>query len=222
VVLDDQLRLLFTVCHPFLSAEARVALALRTLGGLATPEIARVFLVSDTTMGQRISRAKSKISSARIPYRIPSDHELPDRLQSVLTVVSAIFTAGHQAATTDGFDDRIDLCEEAVRLAALLVDLMPDEPECQGLLALLLATHARRAARTADDGSQILLEEQDRTTWDQSMIDRASSLIEAALHRPNPGPFCLQAAISCVHSNAATFAETDWLDIEHLYELLSA
>jgi RNA polymerase sigma-70 factor, ECF subfamily len=219
-VRDDQLRLLFTICHPALAPDGRIALALRTLGGLTTPEIARAFLVTDTTMGQRISRAKSKISSARIPYRIPEDHELPGRLQSVLTVVYSIFTAGHQAADEGVFDARVDLCEEAIRLAELLVQLMPDEPECQGLLALLLATHARRGARVAADGSQVLLEQQDRSRWDRAMIERADFLLEVALARPAPGPFCLQAAISCVHSNALTFDDTDWLDIAHLYEML--
>jgi RNA polymerase sigma-70 factor, ECF subfamily len=219
---DDQLRLIFTVCHPMLSAEARVALALRTLGGLTTPEIARAFLVTDTTMGQRISRAKSKISSARIPYRVPEDHELPDRLHSVLTVVYSIFTAGHHAANGDAFTIRLNLCEEGLRLAGLLVALMPDEPECAGLLALLLATHARHDARADAHGDQVLLAQQDRARWDQSMILRAGALLEGALARRLPGPFCLQAAISCAHSNAATFEETDWIDIAHLYQMLEA
>jgi RNA polymerase sigma-70 factor, ECF subfamily len=223
---NDQLRLIFTVCHPALAIEQQIALALRTLGGLTTPEIAQLFMVPETTMGQRISRAKAKIASARIPYRIPEDHELPDRLQAVLEVVSAIFTTGHHAPIAARFNARIELCEEALRLAALVAELMPDEPEALGLHALLLTTHARRYARVtslaskAETPEQILLKDQDRTTWDHSAIRAASQILEKAIRQNRTGPFQLQAAIASVHSEARTFAETDWADITRLYELL--
>jgi RNA polymerase sigma-70 factor, ECF subfamily len=225
IIRDDQLRLIFTVCHPALALENQIALALRTLAGLTTPEIAHAFLVSETTMGQRISRAKSKIISARIPYRIPEDHELPDRLAAVLHVVSSIFTTGHQAPTAQHFNERVQLCDEAIRLSTLLLHLMPDEPECIGLHALLLATHARRAARSVDNTTtpdQVLLANQDRSLWDRAAIAQAASLIENALKRNRIGPYQLQAAIACVHGEAPTFEDTDWDDIARLYRVLYA
>jgi RNA polymerase sigma-70 factor, ECF subfamily len=223
IIRDDQLRLIFTVCHPALALENQIALALRTLAGLTTPEIAHAFLVSETTMGQRISRAKSKIVSARIPYRIPEDHELPDRLAGVLLVVSSIFTTGHQAPIAERFNERVQLCDEAIRLSTLLLRLMPDEPECIGLHALLIATHARRAARSVTDTvapDQVLLAQQDRSQWDHEAIAEAASLIENALKRNRIGPYQLQAAIACVHGEAPTFEDTDWDDIARLYRLL--
>lgn len=216
---DDQLRLLFTCCHPALAPDARVALALRTIGGLTTEEIARVFLVSDTTMGQRLSRAKKKITLAGIPYRVPDDHELPDRLPSVLATIYAIFTAGHHPAT-GGLRTRVDLTQEGVRLARLVCTLMPGEPECMGLLALVMSVQARMPARSTPAGEAILLKDQDRTKWDHAAIAEASNIVEQALRRRNAGPYQIQAAISCLHGTADTFASTDWPQIAELYRLL--
>ena len=217
--IDDRLRLIFTCCHPALSAEARVALSLRTVCGLTTSEAARAFLVSEPTMGQRISRAKKKIATARIPYRVPPDHELPDRLPAVLAVVYLIFTTGHHAPH-GALDSRVDLAEEAIRLARLLVRLMPDEPECSGLLALLLATHARRATRLTDDGELVLLADQDRTRWDREAIEEAERLVGTTLQRRRPGPYQIQAAIAALHGVAPSHAATDWRQIVELYRLL--
>ena len=219
MVHDDLLRLIFTCCHPALSEEARIALALRILCGMSTVEIARVFLVPDTTMGQRISRAKKKIAMAHIPYRVPADHDLPDRLPAVLQVVHAILTAGHHAPEGRA-DQRADLAAEGIRLARLLTDLMPDEPECAGLLALGLATHARRAARVDDAGDLVLLEAQDRTRWHRDEIDEARSVLDAAIRRRHAGPYQLQAAIACVHGVSSTVADTDWPQIAELYRML--
>lgn len=219
MVHDDLLRLIFTCCHPALSEEARIALALRILCGMSTVEIARVFLVPDTTMGQRISRAKKKIAMAHIPYRVPADHELPDRLPAVLQVVHAILTAGHHAPEGRA-DQRADLAAEGIRLARLLTDLMPDEPECAGLLALGLATHARRDARVDDAGDLVLLEAQDRTRWHRDEIDEARSVLDAAIRRRHAGPYQLQAAIACVHGVSSTVADTDWPQIAELYRML--
>ena len=216
---DDQLRLLFTCCHPALSADARVALALRTIGGLRTSEIASAFLMPEATIGQRISRAKRKIAIAGIPYRVPSDAEIPDRLGAVLAVVYVIFTAGHHA-TSGRADARVDLEVEGVRLARLLTALMPDEPECEGLLALMLATHARRAARLEAHGAMVLMADQDRSRWDHAAIDEAGAAVERALRRRRPGPFQIQGAIACLHGLAPTYAETDWPQIAELYRLL--
>ena len=216
---DDQLRLLFTCCHPALSADARVALALRTIGGLRTHEIAAAFLVPEATIGQRISRAKRKIAIARVPYRVPSDAEIPDRLAAVLAVVSVIFTAGHHAASGRA-DARVDLADEGVRLARLLVSLMPDEPECEGFLALVLATHARRGARLGDRGELVLMADQDRGRWDRAAIREAADAVERALRRRRPGPFQIQGAIACLHGLADTYAETDWAQIAELYAFL--
>ena len=215
----DQLRLLFTCCHPALSPEARVALSLRTLGGVTTKEIARAFLVSESTMGQRISRAKSKIASAHIPYRVPEDHELPDRLDAVLNVIYLIFTTGHHAPF-GSWDDRVDLADEGIRLARMLAELMPDEPECLGLLALCLATAARQPARQSRDGSIVLLADQDRTLWNQSQIAEAAELVDVALRRRRAGPYQVQAAISTLHSIAKTAEQTDWSQIVSLYRML--
>jgi RNA polymerase sigma-70 factor (ECF subfamily) len=198
-----------------------MALALRTLCGLSTVEIARVFLVPDATMGQRISRAKKKIAVARIPYRIPDDHELSDRLPSVLAVIFAIITAGHHAP--DGrADARTDLAGEGVRLARLLFDLMPDEPECAGLLALALATEARRDARFDDQGDIVLLAAQDRSRWHHDDIEEAKQLLIEAFRRGRPGPYQLQAMIACVHGSASTSGDTDWTQIAALYRTLEA
>jgi RNA polymerase sigma-70 factor, ECF subfamily len=216
---DDRLRLLFTCCHPALAPESQVALALRTICGLTTVEIARVFLVPEATIGQRISRAKAKIANAHIPYRVPADHELPDRLRPVLTTIYSVFTAGHHA-THGELAARVDLADEAIRVGRLLVTLMPDENETVGLLAMMLATHARRAARTSLGGDLILLDDQDRSLWDHAMIQEASELVESVLRRGRPAAYQLQAAIACLHGLAPSFAETDWPQMAQLYELL--
>jgi RNA polymerase sigma-70 factor (ECF subfamily) len=215
----DLLRLLFTCCHPALSQEAQIALALRTLCGMTTTEIAAAFLVQDPTMGQRISRAKKKIATAQIPYRVPEDHELPDRLSAVLEVLYLVFTTGHHA-TEGSLDSRVDLAAEAIRLCRMLADLMPDEPEVRGLLALTLATEARRAARLSDDGSLVLLADQDRSAWNREMIEEASALVEGSLRHPPVGEYRLQAAIACLHGLAPTYEETDFPQIAELYRLL--
>ncbi len=216
---DDRLRLLFTCCHPALSPESQVALALRTICGLATVDIARVFLVPEPTIGQRISRAKAKIAKARIPYRVPEEHELPDRLRPVLATVYAVFTAGHHAPVGE-LGGRLDLADEAIRLARVLVDLMPDEAECVGLLALTLATNARRMARTDHDGEILLLADQDRSLWDAAAITEAAALVDSVLRRGRPGAYQIQAAIACLHGTAATYAETDWAQIGELFGML--
>ena len=218
---DDTLRLIFTCCHPALAPEARVALSLRTLCGLSTAEIARAFLISEPTMAQRIVRTKHKIAAAHIPYRIPADHELPERLPAVLAVVYVIFTEGHSASTGDQLV-RVDLCDEAIRLARVLATLLPDEPEVLGLLALLLLTDARRATRIDDVGDLVLLEDQDRRRWDAGQVAEGATLVEEALRRSagRPGPYTLQAAIAACHATASTYAETDWREIADLYLLL--
>jgi RNA polymerase sigma-70 factor (ECF subfamily) len=216
---DDRLRLMFTCCHPALSMEARVALTLRTLGGLTTPEVASAFLVGESTMGQRLARAKRKIRVAGIPYEVPPDHVLPERLESVLAVVYVIFTEGYAPSAGDRMV-RLDLCDEAIRLGRLLVDLMPDEAEARGLLALMLLQHSRRDARTDRDGDIVLLEHQDRTRWDRSMIVEGMGLVNSALRRGAPGVYALQAAIASLHARAETFAATDWARIVGLYDRL--
>ncbi len=216
---DDRLGLIFMCCHPALAQSAQVALTLRLLGGLQTPEIARAFLVPEPTMAQRLVRAKKKISAANIPYRIPRDEELTDRLRPVLAVVYLVYNEGH---TVSGGEQlvRDDLCREAVRLARLLAELMPDEPEVKGLLALLLLSEARRPARTAADGSLVLLPDQDRSLWDRELIAEGHELVRACLRRNQPGPYQIQAAINAVHTDAASAEETDWAQIIALYDQL--
>ena len=219
VVQDDLLRLVFTCCHPALSPPARVALALRLLCGLTTEEIARAFLEPTPTLGQRISRAKAKIAAAGIPYRVPEAEDLPERLDAVLAVVYVMFTTGHHAPVGESLQ-RVDLSREAIRLARLLVDLLPREPECVGLLALLLSAHARSHGRVDELGQLRLLADADRTLWDRAAIEEAVTLTGQALRAGSPGPYQLQAAISCLHSVAPSVDATDWPQIVTLYDLL--
>ena len=211
-VYDDRLRLIFTCCHPSLSPAARVALTLRLLGGLTTAEIARAFLVPEATMAQRLVRAKGKIRDARIPYRVPREADLPDRLQAVLAVVYLIFTQGYSAL------EREELCVEAIRLGRVLAELMPDEPEVAGLLALMLLVHSRRAARATPEGALILLADQDPARWDAALIAEGQAIVRRCLRRDHPGPYQIQAAINAVHSDPPT----DWTQIVALYDQLLA
>jgi RNA polymerase sigma-70 factor (ECF subfamily) len=215
-VQDDRLRLIFTCCNPALSTEAQVALTLRLLGGLTTDEVARAFLVAEPTMAQRLVRAKRKIKAARIPYRVPEHHELPERLRPVLAVVYLVYNAGLSSPAQSG------LCSEAIRLARILANLMPDEPEVAGLLALLLLTESRRASRTRPDGTLVLLGEQDRTRWDRALIEEGQAIVRLCLRRNQPGAYQLQAAINAVHADAATIEETNWSQIVALYDQLIA
>ncbi len=216
---DERLRLLFTCCHPAVPSEARVALTLRLLGGLTTAEIARAFLVPEATMAARITRAKKRIAAAGIPYRVPSGAELPERLAGVLAVLYLVFTEGHSASSGDE-PVRRELCDEAIRLARVVVALMPDEPEAAGLLALLLLQHARRDARTDPGGRLVLLPDQDRTRWDAGKIAEGQALLRAAARRGPAGPYLVQAAIAAEHARAATAPDTAWNRIAALYAAL--
>jgi RNA polymerase sigma-70 factor (ECF subfamily) len=213
---DDRLRLIFTCCHPALSGEAQVALTLRLLGGLTTEQVARSFLVTEGTMAQRLVRAKRKIKAARVPYRVPANHELPERLRSVLAVVYLVYNAGLSRP------DHPDLCSEAVRLARILRGLMPDEEEVAGLLGLLLLVESRRPARSRSDGSFAPLEVQDRREWDRTLIEEGQAVVRWCLQRDRPGPYQIQAAINAVHCDAATIGDTDWSQIVALYDQLLA
>ena len=216
---DDRLRLVFTCCHPALAASAQVALTLRLLGGLTTAEIARGFLVPEPTMAQRLVRAKGKIRDARIPYRVPAEAELPGRLRAVLAVVYLIFNEGYAASSGDRLI-REDLCAEAIRLGRLLAELMPDEAEVMGLLALMLLAESRRAARATPGGGVVLLPGQDRGLWDRDLIAEGQAIVRQCLRRDQPGPYQIQAAINAVHTDAPAAAATDWRQILQLYDQL--
>ncbi|WKX73859.1 RNA polymerase sigma factor [Streptomyces sp. XD-27] len=216
---DDRLRLIFTCCHPALAQEAKIALTLRLLCGLTTAEVARAFLVGESAMAARITRAKKKIAAARIPYRVPPADELPARIDAVLTVVHLLFTTGHTAPTGDALIRR-DLVERALDLARMLRTLLPEDPDVAGLLALILLTDARRETRSTDDGRLLILADQDRTRWDRAAIDEGITLVREALrHRP-PGRFTLMAAIAAVHAEAPTWQDTDWREVVALYDVL--
>jgi RNA polymerase sigma-70 factor (ECF subfamily) len=216
---DDRLRLIFTCCHPALAPEARVALTLRLLGGLSTREAARAFLIPEPTMAQRLVRAKRKIKIARIPYRVPDSHELPDRLGAVLAVLYLIYNTGADPRPDRAGDG---LRAEAIRLARLLTALLPDESEASGLLALLLLTESRFRSRIGGDGTLVLLRDQDRSRWDQSLIEEGHALVRSCLLRDRPGPYQVQAAINAVHTDATSIQATDWVQILTLYDQLFA
>jgi RNA polymerase sigma-70 factor (ECF subfamily) len=218
-VRDDRLRLIFTCCHPALAQAVQVALTLRLLGGLTTAEIAHAFIVPEATLAQRLVRAKNKIRDAHIPYQVPDEVELPVRLRSVLTVVYLIFNEGY-TASSGGELARGELCAEAIRLGRLLAELLPDEPEVSGLLALMLLIEARRPSRTSPGGDLVLLADQDRATWDRERIAEGQAIVRHCLRRNQPGPYQVQAAINAVHSDAPTAAATDWAQILQLYDQL--
>jgi len=219
-VRDDRLRLIFTCCHPALAASAQVGLTLRLLGGLTTAEIARAFLVPEPTMAQRLVRAKGKIRDAKIPYRVPREADLPERLRAVLAVIYLIFNEGYTASSGEALV-REDLCAEAIRLGRLLAELMPDEPEALGLLALMLLIESRRAARTTPGGGLVLLADQDRSRWDRDLIAEGQAIVRLCLRRNQPGPYQIQAAINAVHSDAPIAAATDWRQVLRLYDQLA-
>lgn len=219
-VQDDRLRLIFTCCHPALATDAQVALTLRLLGGLSAAEIAQAFLVPEAAMAKRLTRSKQKIKANRIPYRVPADAELPNRLRGVLATLYLVFNEGY-LSSSEQIAIRADLCGEAIRLARILASLMPDEPEAQGLLALMLLTDSRKAARVAD-GVLVPLPEQDRASWDHELIAEGHDIVRACLRRNRPGTYQLLAAINAVHTDAATSSETDWNQIVQLYDQLYA
>lgn len=216
---DERLRLIFTCCHPAIAEEARVALTLQTLGGLKTPEVANAFLVPEATMAQRLVRAKRKIKVARIPYTIPAEEDLPERLSSVLATIYLIFNEGYSASSGDD-SVRTDLCEEAIRLGRILVTVAPEHPEAKGLLALMLLHHSRSSARTDSKGNFVSLEYQDRELWNRDLISQGLVILEDALKGQNPGPYQLQAAISALHAEASEHKATDWQQIYLLYQTL--
>ncbi|MEO6082460.1 MAG: DUF6596 domain-containing protein [Umezawaea sp.] len=220
VIRDDRLRLIFTCCHPALSREAQVALTLRLVCGVATPDVAHAFLVSESTMAARLTRAKKKITAARIPYRVPSAEDLPARVDVVLTIIHLLFATGHTAHSGEHLV-RDELTGRALDLTRMLRDLLPDEPEVSGLLALLLVHQARRATRTDADGRLLRLEEQDRSAWDRDLIAEADRLVVAALTAGPPGRFAVQAAIAALHALAPSYPETDWPQILTLYDVLA-